>query len=132
MSQTWGIFVKYFYVLNLFIEQKISVNEIALQFHVALIIFIIALHCFQFQNRILCNFSKWSALMDECSPWREVWNAFSLFLMSHLSYYRLWHIKNKGVQQLHTLSQNSEAIDVWKIACHPPSRHMVAYNDYSF
>ena len=132
MSQTWGIFVKYFYVLNLFIKQKISVNEIALQLHVALIIFIITLHCFQFQNRILCNFSKWSALMDECSPWREVWNAFSLFLMSHLSYYRLWHIKNKGVQQLHTLSQNSEAIDVWKIACHPPSRHMVAYNDYSF
>ena len=31
-------------------------------------------------------------------------------------------MKNKGVQQSHTLSQSSEAIDVLKITCHSPSR----------
>ena len=45
---------------------------------------------------------------------------------------RLWHMKNKSVWQSHSLSQKSEAIDVWKIARHPPSRRMVACHDYSF
>ena len=44
----------------------------------------------------------------------------------------LWHMKNKAVQQLNVLSQNSEAIDVQKIAHHQPSRYMVACDDYSF
>ena len=35
---------------------------------------------------------------------------------------RLRHIKNKGVQQSHASSRNLEAIDVWKVARHPPSR----------
>ena len=46
--------------------------------------------------------------------------------------FRLCHKKNKGVQQSHTLSRISEAIDVWKVVRHPPSRHVVACDDYSF
>ena len=45
---------------------------------------------------------------------------------------RLQHKKKKGVQQSHASSRNSEAIDVWKVACHPPSRRVVACDDYSF
>ena len=41
-------------------------------------------------------------------------------------------MKNKGVQQSYTLSKNSGAIDLWKITCHSPGRHMVAWDDYSF
>ena len=33
---------------------------------------------------------------------------------------------------MHASSQNSEAIDVRKVARHPPSRRVVAYDDYSF
>ena len=40
--------------------------------------------------------------------------------------------KNKGVGRLHASSRNSETIDVWKVARHPPSTHVVARNDYSF
>ena len=46
--------------------------------------------------------------------------------------HRLQHVKNKGVRQSHALSQNSEALDMWKVVCHPPSRYLVACNDYSF
>ena len=46
--------------------------------------------------------------------------------------FRLRHKKNKGVRQSHTLSQNSEAIDVWKVARHPPRKRVVACDDYSF
>ena len=46
--------------------------------------------------------------------------------------HRLRHMKNKGVQQSHASSQNSEAADVWKVARHPLSRHVVACDDYSF
>ena len=45
---------------------------------------------------------------------------------------RLRHKKNKGMRQLHASSQNSEAIDVGKVARHPPSRRVVACDDYSF
>ena len=45
---------------------------------------------------------------------------------------RLRHIKNKGVWQSQPSSRNSEAIDVWKVPRHPPSRRVVACNDYSF
>ena len=45
---------------------------------------------------------------------------------------RLRHMKNKGVRQSHASSQNSEAIDVWKVARHPSSRCVVACDDYSF
>ena len=45
---------------------------------------------------------------------------------------RLRHKKNKGMQKSHASSQNSEAIDVWKVTCHPPNRHVVASDDYSF
>ena len=31
-------------------------------------------------------------------------------------------MKNKGMQKLHASSRNSEAIDMWKVACDPPSR----------
>ena len=34
------------------------------------------------------------------------------------------------MQQSHALSQNSEVIDVWKVALHPPGRHAVACNDW--
>ena len=44
----------------------------------------------------------------------------------------LWHQKKKGVRQSHALSQNSEAIDVSKVTCQPPSRRVVAWDDYSF
>ena len=44
----------------------------------------------------------------------------------------LQHVKNKGVRQSHALSQNSEALDMWKVVRHPPSRYLVACNDYSF
>ena len=46
--------------------------------------------------------------------------------------YKLWHMKNKGVQQLHVSSWNSKAIDVWKVAQHPPRKHVVACDDYPF
>ena len=46
--------------------------------------------------------------------------------------FRLWHMRNKGVWQSHSLSLNSQAIDVWKVACHPPSRRVVACNNYFF
>ena len=45
---------------------------------------------------------------------------------------RLRHKKNKGVRPSHASSRNSEAIDVWKVARHPPSRRVVACDDYSF
>ena len=45
---------------------------------------------------------------------------------------RLQHKQNKGVRQSHALSQNSEAIDMWKVSCHPPSRHVEACDDYTF
>ena len=41
-------------------------------------------------------------------------------------------MKNKGVRQSHALSQNSEAMDVWKVARHSPIRRVVACDDYSF
>ena len=41
-------------------------------------------------------------------------------------------MKNKGVWQQHGTSQNSEAIDVGKVTPHPPSRYVVACDDYSF
>ena len=50
----------------------------------------------------------------------------------HLFWTRLWHKKNKGVRQSHASSRYSEAIDVWKVARHPPSRRVVACDDYSF
>ena len=45
---------------------------------------------------------------------------------------RLRHKKIKGLRQSHTSSRNSEAIDMWKVARHPPSRRVVACDDYSF
>ena len=41
-------------------------------------------------------------------------------------------MKNKGVQQSHALSWNSEAIDMWKVTCNPASKRMVACDYYSF
>ena len=40
--------------------------------------------------------------------------------------------KTRGVRQSHTSSQNSEATDVWKVARHPLSRCVVAWDDHSF
>ena len=51
-------------------------------------------------------------------------------IRSNLSHLRLQHIKNKSVQQSHASLQNSEAVDVWKVACHPPSRRVVACDDF--
>ena len=56
---------------------------------------------------------------------------FSKFWFFRLSC-RLWHQKSKIVWQSHASSWISEAIDVWKVTCHPPSRHVVVCNDYSF
>ena len=36
-------------------------------------------------------------------------------------------MKNKGVQQSHASSRNSEAIEVWKVTCNPPSGRVVAW-----
>ena len=47
-------------------------------------------------------------------------------------YFKLWHMKNKGVWQSHASSRNSEAINVWTVERHPPSRRVVACDDYSF
>ena len=44
--------------------------------------------------------------------------------------YRLHHTKNRGVQQSHVLPQNLKAIDVWKVAHHPPSRCVVVCSDH--
>ena len=41
-------------------------------------------------------------------------------------------MKNKGVQQLQALPQNSEAMNVWKVAHRPPSRYVVVCDAYSF
>ena len=41
-------------------------------------------------------------------------------------------MKNKGMWQSDALSQNSEAIGMWKVACHPPSRDVGACDNYSF
>ena len=58
VTQAWNVFLSNFQVLNLFIEpKKISVTESALQTHVTKIRFIIAVPCFQFQNRTLSSFS---------------------------------------------------------------------------
>ena len=51
-------------------------------------------------------------------------------LASPVGAYIFQHMKNKGMQQSDALPENSEAIDVWKNACHPPSRHVVAYDYY--
>ena len=45
---------------------------------------------------------------------------------------RLRHMKNKSLRQSHASSLNSEAIDVWKVARHQPSRRVVACDDYYF
>ena len=47
-------------------------------------------------------------------------------------YPRFRHMKDKSVRQSHASSRNSEAIDVWKITRHPPSRRVVVCDDYSF
>ena len=41
------------------------------------------------------------------------------------------HKKNKGTRQWNASSRNSKAIDVWNVARHPPSRHVMACDDYS-
>ena len=46
--------------------------------------------------------------------------------------FSIWHMKNKGVQQSHASSRNSEAIDVLKVAPHTTSGRVVACDDYSF
>ena len=46
--------------------------------------------------------------------------------------YRLRHMKNKGVRQSHASPWNSEAIDVWKVALHQPSRRVVVCDNYFF
>ena len=43
-------------------------------------------------------------------------------LLHFQTFHRLRQMKNKGMQQSHALSQNSEPIDMWKVAHHPPSR----------
>ena len=45
---------------------------------------------------------------------------------------RLRHMKNKGMQQSHALHQNSEATDMWKAACHPSCRRVVACDNFFF
>ena len=45
---------------------------------------------------------------------------------------RLWHMKNKGVQQSNAWTRNSEAADGWKVTPNPPSRHVVVCADYPF
>ena len=47
--------------------------------------FMIAVHCFQFQNRTMSSFSEWSLLMDKCGSWCQVWRVFHLFSNNHLS-----------------------------------------------
>ena len=41
-------------------------------------------------------------------------------------------MKDKGVQQLQALTLNSEAIEKWKVARHPPSSRVVVCDYYSF
>ena len=53
-------------------------------------------------------------------------------LLGKLATIRLWYKKNKVVQQSHASPWNLEAIDLWKVARHPPSSHVVACEDYSF
>ena len=53
----------------------------------------------------------------------------------HLNGYNLYrhrHMENRGVQQSHASSLNSDAIDVQKVTCRLPSRCVVACDDYSF
>ena len=40
--------------------------------------------------------------------------------------------ENKGVRQSHASSWNSEAIDMWKVACHSPSSRALACDNYFF
>ena len=48
---------------------------------------------------------------------------YKLLQLNKDPWYRLWHMKNKGMQQSHAFSQSSEAIDVkscmapTKLAC---------------
>ena len=48
------------------------------------------------------------------------------------SFFRFWHMKNKGVQLSHALLQNSEAIDMWEVTCLLSSRRVVVCDDYPF
>ena len=68
----------------------------------------------------------WRSSQDEksCFSWYSFWYSF-------LSV-RLPHMKNKGVRQSRASSRNSEATDVWKVACHPPSRRVLTCSNYFF
>ena len=37
-----------------------------------------------------------------------------------------------GIWKPHASSQNSEAVDVWKVARYPPTRRVVTCDDYLF
>ena len=67
----------------------------------------------------LPNFSFW-------------WAGKSGFSFFKKGKYRLRHRKNKGVRQSYASSRNSEAVDVWKITRHPPSRRVVACDNFPF
>ena len=78
---------------------------------------------------------KWRFAGIACGFHTSIWWLLSLILNSvpgFPTYCRLRLMKSKGVRQSQASSRNSEAIDVWKVTRHPPSRRMVACHDYSF
>ena len=83
--------------------------------------------------------SIWSSVAYDLYFWYTCVKFFLVhffFIFSKLGFFRLswrlWDQKSKIVQQSHASSWISEAIDVWKVACHPPSRHVVVCDGYSF
>ena len=72
-------------------------------------------------------------LISKCKPHFLAENLRKCLVLNSLCWVcRLRHMKNKGVQQSHALSRNSEAMYIWKVARHPPNRCVVVYDDYSF
>ena len=61
---------------------------------------------------------------------KQALTIYHQFIDNFWGFFRLRHMKSKGMRQSRILSRNSEAIDMQKIACHQPSRGMVACDDY--
>ena len=90
-------------------------------------------HCIAYGNFHV----DWDGLCDQLRdvPWEDI---FKLSASAAASKFCEWvQVFNWCIYQVSAYekqgsSQNSEAIDVWKVTCQPPSWHVMVCDDYSF
>ena len=82
--------------------------------------------------RLFFKKKNWDSLHTRLNSHNEAWSYKVKKHKKIRAHSRLQQLKNKGAQQLHVSSRNIEAIDVWKVTHHPPSRFVVMCDYYSF